>query len=290
MRPTKIGRGPASQAGERVCWWPERGPVMMNFLMRPVLKRALRARKRRHHQTAVFPRMVAPVFDTTTRHTLVDGWYDIAILQPLDAYLAARRPVAASVCLDVGANVGFHALYYARTFRTVYAFEPNPFSYQLLCINVRYSGLSNVEAINVALATEPARLSLVEGDIWNSGQCYLVEAGAADAPGTTVEAWGPDEVERAFGKADRPVAYVKIDVEGAEPAVLDALAPLLRWHHPIVGFEVHGRADWSAVASRLDKMGFRPETLFDAARNRETPVSRLRDGFHPLLCVDLREA
>jgi FkbM family methyltransferase len=263
---------------------------MLNFLVRPVLKRALRARKGRHRRTAVFPRMVAPVFDTTTRHTLVDGWYDLAILQPLDAYLAARRPVAASDCLDVGANVGFHALHYARTFRTVYAFEPNPFSYQLLCINLRYSGRSNVEAINAALASESRRLSLVEGDAWNSGQCYLVAPGTADAPETTVEAWGPDEVERLLGATDRAVAYVKIDVEGAEPAVLDALAPLLRRHRPIVGFEVHGRADWQAIAGRLEVMGFRPETLFDAARNREMSVSRLRDGFHPLLCSDLREA
>lgn len=263
---------------------------MLNCFVRPVLKRTLRGRKSQYRGNVVFPRMVAPVFDTTTRHALVDGWYDATLLRHVMDYVSARRAVAEAVCLDVGANVGFHTLHYAQTFGRVYAFEPNPYAFDLLVLNLRYSGKTNVQTINAAIAPQGKRYRMVEDEAWNSGECYLVETGQEDTrvtPGTVIKAWGPDELERMLRADNPPVAYVKIDVEGGEAAVLDVLASVLRQHRPIVGFEIHTRDDLDGILRSLSTIGFDLNLVFDATKNRTIPVSKLRDRFYPLLAVDL---
>lgn len=56
-----------------------------------------------------------------------------------------------TVALDVGANVGYHAVTMARrvgpTGRVV-ALEPDPFNFQLLPANLRLNGVSNVCALH----------------------------------------------------------------------------------------------------------------------------------------------
>jgi len=69
------------------------------------------------------------------------------------------------VFVDVGAYIGSYTLRAAKYCEKVYSFEPNPYSFRLLEMNVRDNNFSNVELYNVALGSDfgEARLKLSFG-------------------------------------------------------------------------------------------------------------------------------
>jgi FkbM family methyltransferase len=132
------------------------------------------------------------------------------------------------VLWDVGANVGSYALIAARLEpgARVVAVEPGYANYAALCENVQLNGLGGrVLALPAALAESSrlGELSLAE-----------VEPGAAihqldaERPGPNVQAvvvHALDELVQRFGLP--APTLLKVDVDGAEPAVLAGAAAAL---------------------------------------------------------------
>jgi FkbM family methyltransferase len=48
------------------------------------------------------------------------------------------------ICVDAGANLGFHAVQFGRLSKRVYAFEPQPMVYNQLCANILFNDLNDV--------------------------------------------------------------------------------------------------------------------------------------------------
>ncbi len=74
--------------------------------------------------------------------------------------------------IDLGANIGFFALLYARQVGStgkVYAFEPGPSSFALLQKNIAINNYKNVICINKAVA-----------DVTKMGKIYLNRTGESD--------------------------------------------------------------------------------------------------------------
>src|SRR6266498_691970 len=65
--------------------------------------------------------------------------------------LALTQEYAKGIVLDVGANLGTHTLNYAHTADMVYAFEPQPFMFDMLCTNLLLNNVLNVTPIQCAL-------------------------------------------------------------------------------------------------------------------------------------------
>lgn len=137
--------------------------------------------------------------------------------------------MAAGVALDVGANVGNHAVAFAERFGQVLAFEPNPAVHELLVVNTR--PLPNVEVFACGLGAAAVTARLEEGK-GNLGESRVV-------PG---EAGIPVRIERMddllAGRAG-DIVLVKIDVEGHEEQVLKGGVETLRRHAPVVVLEQH---------------------------------------------------
>ena len=55
-----------------------------------------------------------------------------------------------SVCVDVGANIGYYTLLMAKRVKKVYAFEPDKKCFEILKKNVEENNLKNVVLINKA--------------------------------------------------------------------------------------------------------------------------------------------
>jgi FkbM family methyltransferase len=125
--------------------------------------------------------------------------------------------------LDVGAHVGYYTVLAARRVAKgglVLAFEPSPRNYELLLANVWRNGLTNVVCFPWALSDRMAFLDLFTderntGDnrIFHSAgrQCVQVRGVALDC----VPSIRP------------PIDVVKIDVQGAEEAVVAGMGTLL---------------------------------------------------------------
>ena len=48
------------------------------------------------------------------------------------------------ICVDAGANLGFHAVQFGRLSKRVYAFEPQPMVYNQLCANILFNDLNDI--------------------------------------------------------------------------------------------------------------------------------------------------
>ena len=153
--------------------------------------------------------------------------------------------------VDVGANVGYSVIYFARLFpeAKIIAIEPNPVNLKVLTRNVELNGLQNrVSILKVAAGT-------------SDGTAYLVDRGAAsfttaDVVVSSVKVSVADIFKQFAGER---IDVLKIDCEGAEyPIVMDdrfaalqAATLLLEWHateeHPAANREIHDRLcalDW----------------------------------------------
>lgn len=57
-----------------------------------------------------------------------------------------------SVVVDVGANIGAFTIFAAQWAKKVFAFEPEPENFRLLCSNIELNGLKNVTPLRMAIA------------------------------------------------------------------------------------------------------------------------------------------
>jgi FkbM family methyltransferase len=136
------------------------------------------------------------------------------------------------VFVDVGANIGNHAIYVAKLLNApkVIAFEPVPLSADLFDINVALNGCSDRVVLHrVGLSDEPTRANPVSV-MHNLGGTRLA---AGDGP---IEIVRGDDV-----LASENVSFIKIDTEGYELKVLAGLKGLLERCRPILFVEAENR-------------------------------------------------
>lgn len=142
------------------------------------------------------------------------------------------------IVVDVGANVGYYSLLAARLVGNsgmVYAFEPMPKSYELLCKNIDLNHYDNVIAINKAVSNRSGRAKFwYERDWWGSPSfsqlCVLTvskhktfeEGGFIE-----VETIALDEFfENVVGNLK--VDVIKVDTGGAEGLVTEGVEKIFR--------------------------------------------------------------
>jgi len=128
------------------------------------------------------------------------------------------------IVVDVGANVGIYTIYALKHGCTVYAFEPTPETFEILCENTLINGFEgspNAHLYNLAVAEKAGELMLakVKGI---SGHNSLFPENETNER-VTVKAISLDEELDMLDRVD----IVKIDVEGAEPLVLKGMQGLI---------------------------------------------------------------
>ena len=120
-----------------------------------------------------------------------------------------RFDVKGKRVLDVGANVGGTAVYFAlRGAREVVAFEPYPFPYQFALRNVEANGLRNVRVINAGISGSDSAVRVTGGETTSSDD--LKPSDEPDA--VEVPIYSLDRVLEEYG----PFDVLKMDCEGCE--------------------------------------------------------------------------
>lgn len=166
-----------------------------------------------------------------------------ASLADFDRRLAALS--SSDVCLDFGANMGLFTEKMAATGATVHAFEPDPHCFAIL--QAKFAGRSNIHLHNAAVARTAGQATLRRTldfarspDLQSQGSSIAGHDPALyQADGITVETRAFVDVVNGF---DRPVALVKMDIEGSE---FEILAQILeapeRFHIKAMFVETHER-------------------------------------------------
>lgn len=134
--------------------------------------------------------------------------------------------------LDIGAAVGYYTLLAARlvgpTGRVV-AFEPDPINLQFLRAHVQQNALSQVRVLPLALADQTSTARFGSGTGTGTGR--LCPQGE-----TEVSVRRLDDVAAEMGLHPQ---HLKIDVEGAEMAVLRGGEQLIREWRPTIFLSTH---------------------------------------------------
>ena len=170
------------------------------------------------------------------------------------------------VFLDVGANVGNHALYMAKfaDAAEVICIEPNPEAITLLRINAALNGATalNLERLGVGLSDGEGQF-VISVPRNNLGAAQLV----AD-PGGRIRTVAGD---RLLG--ERVIDLIKIDVEGMEMGVLRGLAGTIARSRPPIFVEVDhvNRAEFDAW--RAENRYVVAKALWQAPKNQNLLIA-----------------
>ena len=147
--------------------------------------------------------------------------------EPFESHLVLQLLAPGSVFVDAGANIGYFTLLAASAVGesgAVFAFEPEPENFRLLEASVAFNGLGDrVNAIMAGLA-----------DRETEGRLYLSRDNLGDHQIFPDEP-GRDSVlirllrgsDYFSGQVDR-IDLLKVDVQGAETAVINGLMPFLQ--------------------------------------------------------------
>lgn len=163
------------------------------------------------------------------------GCYDKRTLDAIYWLLPRIKP---GISLDVGANIGNHAVVIASLSKKLFAFEPNPVVFSLLRDNLLENDFDNAVAINAGLSTFNGNLQLFVNKTGNLGASSLSKQ-------ETGETNSDDKISTAVLNGDSFIAnneieqvdFIKIDVEGHEVEVIEGLAETIKRDCPLIMIE-----------------------------------------------------
>lgn len=183
--------------------------------------------------------IAAIIGDTVSDQIRLFGRYENEPLRYLALKFFNDNKMINHVCLDVGANIGNHAIFFQNYFHQVVAFEPNPIARRLLEVNIELNNVQKVRVLPVGLADRAGSetLSICRD---NLGASRLSQLKAGQQSGEFQ--FGPDvDIQIAPGDSmideKEPVGFIKIDVEGMELQVLEGLAGTIRANKPLIMLE-----------------------------------------------------
>lgn len=198
-------------------------------------------------------------------------WLGSYELRKRQAFESAITP--GMVVYDIGANVGFYSLLAAHLVGikgAVYAFEPLHRNVEFIQRHTELNRFGNIEIYEAAVAEQ-------HGEALFDPGASIAMGHLSDKGTIRVRQVSLDEL-LAEGEL-LPPDVIKIDVEGAESAVVKGAQTLLQHFHPVIFLDTHGREAHDATLRLLQAFGYQFESLDsrDMAETKELiarPLSR----------------
>jgi len=176
------------------------------------------------------------------------GIYERQLLHLLHQKLSGR------VMLDIGANIGNHALFLADRFQQTICFEPNPVVVERLKRNIALNKRGDIIVHEVGLSDQNADLPFHSNSTGNLGGGSFVHEQFPVSDVLPVRIG--DEVLAEV----RGVDFIKLDVEGLEIQALRGLTRTITRDKPVIVFEYDGTRSnpgrWQEFKSALPDYRF----------------------------------
>lgn len=204
-------------------------------------------------------------FDNTIGMSISDHGYwgsgDIQLIESILRTTCLNAP--AITLLDIGSNIGTHALAFAKfpfPQVTVHAFEAQRQIYYMLAGTIALNSLANVYCHHTAVSNvsgQEIKLPLVDyGSNSNFGSYEIETAKYSD----TADMYLPGQFEtiktiRIDDLALTNVKLLKIDVEGMEDKVIEGARETIRANRPLVFIEVF-KTDFEPIKAFLLSLGY----------------------------------
>lgn len=185
--------------------------------------------------------IVKPLAGTFKIHVNTNNYIDSSIYYTGDyepsLKIQFQRVIGnGTVILDIGANIGFHTLYFSELSGpagTVVAFEPIESNFNALKENIRLNNSKNIIAVQTALGEKAETLNVyIDAGNTNPGAFSLFEKRGSNTEIPVAK--GDDELARLNISH---VDFIKVDVEGFEIPVLRGLMETIKRCRPTIVFE-----------------------------------------------------
>jgi len=174
------------------------------------------------------------------------GLYEKDLLDLVMNILNANGIGTRDICIDIGANIGNHSLFFSQYFSSVWAFEANPRTYKLLKFNADNVGncktycyaISNVSDLNVSIKQDNCNIGgsrVIPLDLNQNGNNEIITKRLDD-----------------LVSADEHVSLIKLDVEGFELKCLQGALDIIRTNKPLVLLEQSSADIREGSSSSLD--------------------------------------
>ena len=158
--------------------------------------------------------------------------------EPYEMELFKQMVKEGMVVVDIGANIGYYTLIAAKLVGnkgTVYAFEPMPSNYELLCKNIEVNGYTNVVPVQKAVSNKQGEAKFwFEGD-WSGSPSFSKYCVLAVSKHETLEKGGFIEVETIsldefFENTVKNIKadVIKVDTGGGEGLIIDGAEKVLK--------------------------------------------------------------
>ncbi len=227
---------------------------------------------------------------------LSTGLYEKEVVDLIEGFL---RPGMTFV--DLGANIGYHSILASRLVGPtgkVYAFEPDPYTFEYLAKNCAANQCGNVELVNAAM-TDQCGMAPFFSAGWGS---FVLSHGAPQLPNSLSGASSPLRVRTTtadafFAARGWPrIDLIKMDIEGSEGVALEGMADLSSRNPElriVIEFNPSAmrRAGMSAagLANALVRLGVRESYVIEQGVRRISDNQLLPSGgsvFNLLLTKD----
>lgn len=219
------------------------------------------------------------------------------IYEPIETKLIQNLVKPGDVVIDVGANIGYFTLQFARLVGKdghVIAFEPEIGSFGLLEKNIRTNKYKNVEVHQLAVSDKNGELNLyvdnlgnLDHQIFNSTKYRSVQ---------TVRCIALDE----FLENQKRIDLIKMDIQGAEGKAINGMRTIFISHPELIllteywplGFELSG-SNQSDFFDLLEQYGYeiydiQSKSLFQEKMTLEILRKKYPIEYHihtNLLCI-----
>lgn len=221
------------------------------------LRRHLKKLQRKN-RSKNYPLLACVPSDAVGQWIVLNGLYEeellISFKKVFNHYLAKFKQ---QTLIDVGANIGNHALFFSCYFKEIIAFEPNPTALKLLETNIFLNQTKNIHVIPVGLSSESDTLPFFENPENLGGSGFNLENSHATVSKQLDVEKGDTLLYRDFKSSS--IGIIKLDIEGFELHALQGLKQTLIRHQPIILFEAHtsqGKAGSQAIFDYLTQLHY----------------------------------
>lgn len=199
------------------------------------------------HRTALYD-MITEVVD-----------YDCYQLEKIEWELGRDRYI-----VDIGANVGVTALVLSQIAGArVVCYEPDNGNYDFLRSNLARNEVSNVSAVQAAVADFDGALEF-QTDTESTGGHVLAPGTTSSKPTVKVDSVSLTSVLEQFGDAE--VDLIKCDCEGGEYSIIEQITPDAAARIRNLSVEVHdldSSRNLHTISAKLSSLGYKLSCIPD---------------------------
>lgn len=169
--------------------------------------------------------------DYISREISCFGLYEKDELNLIIKFLKKNYIFKNKNCIDVGANIGNHSIFFSNFFKKIYSFEPNQNNFR--CLENNTENIKNIEIYNCGLGDRNIKKTIYINPLNMGGSSFVYKTKIKKKAKIV-------KLDNLINKI-KDIFLIKIDVEGYEDKVIRGGLKVIKKFRPIILYESFGK-------------------------------------------------